>query len=647
MQLIKFQEVYRDAIQSLFGTNPSADEIITAHPNAHLTGVSSIQTGGGTFFDLFAKKRRDEWNEVEKIISFFKALNVRQSALIRGDFVFSYEPQAYDVVRATVFEYAKMGMNILQNFHGMNDARALVGVAKAVKEAQSLGYDIIAQGTICIEDSPNITIQSCLRHAEKLVEMGHQGFYLKSASGRLDPHFVEKLVGALYDRFPDQPITIHVHSTYGEAPICYMAAAKAAVERGQPITMDVQHPSLAGLTAHPSMVKMLELIQDSPIPAIRENAPHLNFEALRADERTLFEMRFRYRQFETPYSHDVLLAMRDARAAGGASATLRSIPGLEDNLGRLLGTNDWNKIQIAIYKMQARIDADLGSPTQVTPYAANTTGQAAISLYQELMGHDVYSVLYPGIQNYLVGRHGFVPESVNPKLQALALEKAGLQAPIDYVLSTDRPPVLDAAKGTLRAAGISEPTDRQAISTIILSNGLAHVLDCYHGKNTPQEPPVLPVFTQKTEPVILGQVRVYSYGLSHWLEAIGGYGMLQKIAEQAVHIKQIDDSYFIFPDDMDYKRDEWRNKTIAALANFFDAVPLRLQEHGVPRFHFFNASAKPSLRVQFIMHDLQGLIKEACDKRGVGVYDHMRAALQSYRRAQPAPDPTAHKMILN
>ena len=67
-----------------------------------------------------------------------------------------------------------------------------------------------------------------------------KGFYLKSASGRLSAYFVYELVSSLYKRFPDQDITIHAHSTFGEAPVCYMAAALAAVELDKDITMDVQ-----------------------------------------------------------------------------------------------------------------------------------------------------------------------------------------------------------------------------------------------------------------------------------------------------------------------------------------------------------------------------------------------------------------------
>ena len=109
---------------------------------------------------------------------------------------------------------------------------------------------------------------------------------------------------------------------------------------------------------------------------------------------TLYGLRFRYRDFESRYNSKLIEAMYEARTPGGASATLKSIPGLVDNLGRLIGMNgihaDWDQIQTAIYHMQAEILEDLGQPTQVTPYAANTTGQAALSLWHRLEGRDKY-----------------------------------------------------------------------------------------------------------------------------------------------------------------------------------------------------------------------------------------------------------------
>ena len=73
MSKIKFQDVLRDSIQSLFGTNPSAQEIIDSYPTAHLIGSEAIQTGGGTFFDILPRK--DEMNG-QKLKNCFYILKV-------------------------------------------------------------------------------------------------------------------------------------------------------------------------------------------------------------------------------------------------------------------------------------------------------------------------------------------------------------------------------------------------------------------------------------------------------------------------------------------------------------------------------------------------------------------------------------------
>lgn len=627
--LIRFQDVYRDAIQSLFGTNPSAAEMTDAYRHAHLIGTSAIQTGGGTFFDIFAKKGRDEWAEVETLIKHFDQPDVTQSALVRGDFLFGYEPQPFDVVEGTIREYGKMGMNVLQNFHGLNDTRLLAGVAEAARIAREEdGSDIVAQGTICIEDNPNVKVDDCLRVAEELIALGHKGFYLKSASGVLRPDFTYELTEKLLENF-DEEVGIHAHSTYGLAPVCYMAAIEAAAERGKPMTIDVQHPALSGATAHPSMLKMLNLIKNHPNEAVRENAPELNIDAIKADMDRLYGMRFQYRDFEADYDHDLLEAMLPARAAGGASSTLKSIPGLVDNLGRALEQRlrrpaTWNDIQIAIYKKQAEIDADIGSPTQVTPYAANTTGQAAISLYNELLGKDRFASLYPGLTNYLVGKHGRVPETTDGDLIMQALEKSGLEEPITYVPSQDRDPVLNEAREQLIAAGIEEPSIRQCISATVLKDGVSHVVKCANGENTPQAPAELPnyareAFVHKNKD---GEVRPT---IRDAVQAIGGHVKLQEIAERALHLRQIDDDLYEFPQGEKDLKAQWREGNLAKLAEFMEALPEKLSEAG------FNRT-----QIMFIMdNDFNSVpmcIKDACDSKGKGLYDYMVAEVEAFKR---------------
>lgn len=628
MSLIRFQDILRDGIQSLLGTNPSAQEIIDAYPTAHLIGNDSIQTAGGTFFDLFAKKGRNEWEEIEKLITYFKKHGVKQSALIRGDFLFGYDPQPYDVIREMVFEYAKLGINILQSFHGMNDPRALIGVIKAVQEAQSNGYDIIAQGTICIEDNPNITIQKCLEFAVELIDMGHHGFYLKSASGRLDPKFVYILTSNLYDKFPDQNITIHVHSTYGKAPACYIAAAMAATERGRIITMDVQHPALSGSTSQPSMNKMVGLIRNHPDKKINSNAPKLDAGAIKGSMRSLFSLRFRYRDYESSYSSELVGAMHDARAAGGASATLKSIPGLVENLGRLLGRNhemaDWNTIQIAIYKMQSKILKNLGEPTQVTPYAANTTGQAAISLWHQLEGRDLYYTLYPGIINYLVGLHGKIPESIDKALVKKAIKVKNLDRTEEYIISTDRPNAMPLAKEILIQAGVKNPTTRQMLSSVLIGD-LDHVLQCYFKTNKPQQAPELPFYAQEPssdeKKYIARDGKTQIRDIRDAIKAIGGTSVLQEIAERALHLKQLSDNLYIFPLGEESLKDKWYNANILKLSLLLGSISKILENDG------FTVLQSLSMQRSWGKNNIHDCIKDSVDKKGAGLYDFMVEAL--------------------
>ena len=430
------------------------------------------------------------------------------------------------------------------------------------------------------------------------------------------------------------------HSTYGEAPICYTAAIEEATKRGREITIDVQRPAMAGLTAHPSMLKMLHLLKRHPEEHVRENIPDLDIEAIKADMDAAFKLRFLYRQYESKYNKELLDAMRPARVAGGASATLKSISALEANLSRLLETDDWDEIQIAIYKMQAEILEDLGDPTQVTPYAANTTGQAAISLANELEGKDRFSQLYPGIVNYLVGRHGKVPDTVNPELVKKALEQEGLTEQVRYVPAQEKENGLEKLKQELRDAGIENPTNRQAISLVICNpvlraKRIQHIVDCHNGENKPQPPPELPDYAQPAEKggSFRNGNRIRSFGPEHIVEAIGKYGELQKLAERSVHLKQLKDKFFFFPpvkDGFDAEKD-WYDKNLEAISEFLDSIPVRLQDAGFRSFRG-NQNGEFSVTAQYTMANFAEILKDACDAKCEGLYNSMMEAVDKFRK---------------
>jgi pyruvate/oxaloacetate carboxyltransferase len=485
--LIRFNNTYRDAIQSLFGTNVPAEEIVAAHPNAHKMGCASLQTCGGTFFDVFQRKGFDPGSSIETINAAYPG--IKKTALFRGDCLLTYNRQPFDVIQAMVLEHAKAGVNVLQNFHGLNDTRMTAAVAESCRIArEDHGFDITAQGAICIEDNPNVTLESCMQAARELVQQGHQGFYLKSASGRLDPEFVRKLVGALIEEFPEQSIDLHAHDLYGEAIPAYVAAIEAAVGRGHSIGVDVLHPAIAGNTAQPSITKVIDTLRRAH-GAIKENLPCIDVGPINTDKESLLALRFKYRDAEICPSARLLKAMYKARVPGGASATLRSIPGLEKNLQNALGTTDWEEIQLAIYEMQARILPRLGNPTQVTPYALMTTKEAAFAVLRQKMGLDPLSSLTPETVDYLTGALGRVPESVEPGLIALALKS---KPRTQFVPATELPSGLPAARAALAEAGVSDPTNWELLTAAVLKDqsspkrGLKHVVGLRAGTVKPQ-----------------------------------------------------------------------------------------------------------------------------------------------------------------
>jgi pyruvate/oxaloacetate carboxyltransferase len=149
--------------------------------------------------------------------------------------------------------------------------------------------------------------------------------------------------------------------------------------------------------------------------------------------------------------------------------------------------------------MQTKILKDLGEPIQVTPYAANTTGQAALSLWNELEGKDRFKTLYPGIVNYLVGEHGKVPDTINQELIEKALKMKGISETINYKSSLNRESKLESAHQDLLKLGIKDPNIRQKLSFVLLDKK-DHVINCYKNQNISQEKPKLTFFATKPVP---------------------------------------------------------------------------------------------------------------------------------------------------
>lgn len=488
---VEFNFTLRDAVQSNMSTKPSAEEIVASSRHAQKVGWSSIQITGGTFLDLPAKHGRDEWAYNRHLCEGLGG-PAPLTALVRGDCVFSYTRQPQDVIEATLEELAKMGVRRLSNFHGLNDTRMQAGVVQATLRLQDKGHDIHAQGGICVEDNPNITLDSCYRAAEALIAMGSRDLYIKLANGISRPDFNFDLVTGLKERF-DERIYFHAHNTYGLAYPIYLAAIEAGVDG-----VDVLTPALAEGTAQPSALRLIDLMRHHPNPEVRTRVPKLNLTAMEADERMSWRLRSLYGREELRYNPKLLAAMFDAHVPGGAASVIRNVPQLEANVGGVLGTKDWDEIQRAIYRMQAKILGDLGNPVQVTPYAKNTTIEAAFAILREARGKAPLSDLTGDSVSYLIGNLGRVPEGVKQEVRVLALQKAGLTGDVPFI-SADQKTGLPAARETLIEAGFADPTLQDVISVASLEKGPLSVVTRLKGENTPIMSPGWPNYFMEPE----------------------------------------------------------------------------------------------------------------------------------------------------
>jgi hypothetical protein len=173
------------------------------------------------------------------------------------------------------------------------------------------------------------------------------------------------------------------------------------------------------------------------------------------------------------------------------------------------------------------------------------------------------------------------------------------------------------ARAALQAQGINLPSKRQTISAATL--GVKHVIESAKGELTPQSPPELP-----------------AYARSDLLKTIGGISVLQRLAEQSAHLIQIRDGVFIFPKTVGGTplKDQWRQDTLKSISDFMDSLPKKLQDARVVGFLPGReiTGSQPSLAVQHRMAEIQGMIKDACDAKGTGIYDGMMDMLVAYRR---------------
>ena len=482
---VKINFTIRDALQANLGMNVPADEIVEATENAQYYGVHSIQTSGGTAWDLPIKKGRDPIHFNGTILDHFES--VQSTALGRGDILFGYERQPYDQQYEQLKFHAEHGLNHVQNFNGNNDIEMMRGPIKAILELQEQGFDIHGWGSICIQENPNTLenedqiIAEHVEFAKTLLEVGHEALYLKNANGVLRPEFTGKLVTALREELGDDlPIHVHVHDTYGHAVGNYLAAIKAGATG-----VDILPDALAGGTGQASLSLLMHAMEHSGDADLVARMPKdINYDAIEDDHDVQVLMRAAYSQTEMKFDLENIRKAEAAGSAGGAISAIKAVRGLVENLGRKLETDDWDTIRNAIYERKAENREALGYPVNVTPLELMMDLQAA----QDVFDDEQFKTLSPLTVKYLTGQLGKVFPDVDPELQQRALDLAGLDEVVTLEAVETLEQGLPKGREHLIKAGVENPTDYEVL---VAASGGEDGVKLVTGQVEAQEPRII------------------------------------------------------------------------------------------------------------------------------------------------------------
>ena len=101
------------------------------------------------------------------------------------------------------------------------------------------------------------------------------------------------------------------------------------------------------------------------------------------------------------------------------------------------------------------------------------------------------------------------------------------------------------------------------------------------------------------------------------VNVIGGCSRLQKIAERALHFKQLVNRRYIFPAGEEDLEQDWLDSNVARLKQIMDDIPVELGAAN------FSDGQKMVMLERQHPDSIHMAIKDAVDQKGAGLYDFM------------------------
>lgn len=428
---VQFTETaLRDANQSLIATRlpfESFEGILTTMDRA---GYYSLECWGGATFDSCLRYLdEDPWERLRKIRK--ACPNTKLQMLLRGQNLLGYKHYPDDVVRMFVKKSVENGIDIIRIFDALNDIR---NIEVAVDETLKNGAT--ASGAICYTKSPIHNLESYVRLAKQMEELGCQTIAVKDMAGILGPQEAYDLVKALKENVK-LPVVLHTHSTTGLGPLTLQKAVEAGCD-----VIDTAISSFSGGTSQPPTETMAY--------ALREQGYETGL-----DMKVLKEINDFFKPIKAEFLKEGKL--NPVVLSTDTDALNYQIPGgmLSNLVAQLTAQNKMDKFEEVLLETP-RVREDLGYPPLVTPMSQMVGVQAAANV----LAGERYKNISKEIKAYIRGEYGKAPGEINPELQKKVL---GDDKPVTCRFADTLEPYFEKAKAEI---GDKAKSDEDVLSYI-------------------------------------------------------------------------------------------------------------------------------------------------------------------------------------
>jgi pyruvate carboxylase subunit B len=380
--------VLRDGHQSLIATRMRTEDMLPICGKLDAAGFWSLEAWGGATFDACVRfLKEDPWERLRKLRHALP--NSRIQMLLRGQNLLGYRHYPDDVTRSFVQKCSDNGIDVFRVFDAMNDTRNMRVSIEAVKAAGKH-----AEGAISYTTSPVHNVAYFVAMAKELEAMGCDTLAIKDMAGLLTPYATQELVKALKAAVA-MPIHLHSHATSGLASMVHLKGVEAGA-----VMIDTCLSAFSEGASHPTTESLVAALQGS------EFDTGLDLGKLQEIAAYFREVRKKYWQFEmTGQQVDTRILV--SQVPGGMISNLNN---------QLKEQGALNRLDDVLAEIP-RVREDLGFPPLVTPTSQIVGTQAVLNV---LTGGRYKSVTNE-VKNYLLGRYGATPGTVNEEVRKLAV----------------------------------------------------------------------------------------------------------------------------------------------------------------------------------------------------------------------------------